>query len=217
MVKRFVTKRGSEVALDCRIGTNDENVCVSVIAKDEYGLADLTVPGGMFVFDIGAYIGAFTIAAIADFNCRVVAVEPVEENAEQIRLNIEQNGMWRNAWLEPFAAGNASSSKIGVGYRGLNRYVGNVGEGRPEESRTTATFSLSHYVEKMREHTGIDRVSLMKVDCEGCEWDFLDDPSIRQVDVIVGELHGDGDIEALLGETHSVEMIGDYIFRAVRA
>lgn len=215
-MKAFRTVGGNEVELDCRARTNDENVCTNVIARDEYRLAELNVRPRALVLDIGAYIGAFTIAAIADFDARVVAVEPIEENVEQIKANIAQNGMWENAVVRPLAAGRGRSERIGVGYRGLNHYVGNLGEGPPSETRKMPTYSLTHFIREIHRFTGEDTLGLMKVDCEGCEWGFLEDSAVGRVEVIVGELHGDGDIEALLHTTHHVEMIGDYIFRAVR-
>jgi hypothetical protein len=59
-------------------------------------------------------------------------------------------------------------------------------------------------------------VALLKIDCEGGEWAFLDDPYLGQAAcrVILGEAHavrghrGD-DIVGLLEATHDVTIIGD--------
>jgi hypothetical protein len=46
-------------------------------------------------------------------------------------------------------------------------------------------FSL--YV--LLERYSIGELSLMVIDCEGAEWDFLDTPSIGRIKAIVGEYH----------------------------
>jgi FkbM family methyltransferase len=48
--------------------------------------------GGGLVLDIGAYTGLFAIAA-AKLGCRVVAFEPLPENALRVRENAAQNGV----------------------------------------------------------------------------------------------------------------------------
>ena len=67
----------------------------------------------------------------------------------------------------------------------------------------------------------IHRVAFLKIDCEGCEWQFLDSPDIDRVDHIVGEYHI-GDLVrlmGLLGGTHIVETWNEEggfgMFRAV--
>jgi hypothetical protein len=52
---------------------------------------------------------------------------------------------------------------------------------------------------------GIDRVALLKIDCEGCEYQFLDTPAVARVDRILGEFHRRPEgIMALLAATHDV-------------
>jgi len=208
VVNAYRTPSGNHVEFECRPGTNDANICTSVVAHDEYGLADLTIPLGATVLDVGAYIGAFTIAAVAEFSCNVTAIEPVVENIVQLAHNVGMNGMLQNVEMRRVAVGHDRYTTVRLGYQGLNSFVGNLGEGPAKKKRRVRSVSLTDLV------NDIGPVALMKVDCEGCEWDFLDDPALGQIATIVGELHGDGDMESLLEPTHHFHMIGDYVFRA---
>ena len=69
------------------------------------------------------------------------------------------------------------------------------------ESVTVPGISLQRLLTKYK----IDRVELLKIDCEGCEWQFLRSKAIARVDRIVGEYHDAlsfADLEAVLSPTH---------------
>jgi len=56
----------------------------------------------------------------------------------------------------------------------------------------------------------IDRVRFLKIDCEGCEWDFLRSPDIDKVYEIIGEYHFGAGLEGIkdiLGPTHDIQYV----------
>lgn len=211
------TPNGNPFRLECRTETNDQNVSHNVSKLDEYGLRGLELSG--WAIDVGAYIGAVAIPLALDHpGLRVVAVEPVPENVATLMRNIAMNDVADRVFVCPLAATSPTGDFVTIRYggRGQHRYVGNVGSEAPDAEEVTIappvalTDLLSVYE--------IDSVALLKIDCEGCEWDFLCDPAVRLIDTIVGEIHRGIylDLKQMIGGTHVVAIQGRYNFIAVK-
>ncbi len=122
------------------------------------------VPPGAIVLDVGANIGAFSLAA-SRRAAVVYALEPVGENFELLRRNIELN-----------KAGNIVAERVAM-----------AGENGECEMTIAGVFSSMHFrgagakVEKVPAITlesflnerGIRELDYLKMDCEGAEWDIL--------------------------------------------
>jgi FkbM family methyltransferase len=229
---QFRTPKGNPLPLWYRIGTNDWNTANASATEDEYHLRDLPTLTGVAV-DIGGYLGSVGIALAIDHpGLRVVIVEPVPENAELIARNIAENNVSRIELL-PLAAAAPSvqSTTVRYRYRGSeladhHAFVGNIslieGTGAtdiPHDEQIVACVSLSAI-------TAIyGPIAFLKIDCEGCEWSALDDPTARETPLIIGEWHPTGgktqaDLVALLGTTHDLTfegpIAGPQEFTAVR-
>lgn len=220
--------RGGLVLLMVRAGTSDMAHAHQTFyppdgeLHDEYDLASFELGEGKVMVDVGAYIGTITFAFLADNpGSRVIAVEPVPENCELIRMTAALNG-WSNR-LELIEAA-VGSGEVHYGYAGTsyasdNRFVGNLGSEMIYDHTVleVPVVSLEDIVIRAGGH-----IDLLKIDCEGGEWRFLDSPFVGACDVIVGEGHGepwiDGKIHDLLGKTHDIEIRsnpgGTGIFRA---
>lgn len=201
--------------MDCRDGTSDENICRLVSNKDEYGLGGFDFRGA--AIDVGAHIGTVTVPLLLDNpELQVFAVEPVFENVMMLRRNLALNRVDDRATVMPVAAGIDGTVPISHGYKGRHRHIGNIGEGEPEHTDQIASMSFS----TIRAGIGAEMVALLKLDCEGCEWDVLDDPDIWRAEMIVGEFHyrrkpdGACRVEDLLADSHRVTF-HDWTFQAV--
>jgi FkbM family methyltransferase len=214
-----------------RTSTNDGALVAGIIGSDEYELGRIGRLEGTAI-DVGAHIGVVCIALAADHpGLRIIAVEPVPENVEGLRLNIEANGFGDRISVVEAAASSpkAKTAKLLWNYRSAeradqayvddSRYIANIfGPGGSDgDTHRVPAVSLDTLME------GLDRLALLKVDCEGCEWQFLRSPRVKDVNVIIGEFHNGGGIEslrALIGDSHEVEQIGGQedigVFRAVR-
>jgi FkbM family methyltransferase len=215
------TPGGRDFAATHRFDTNDGAVMQAILGEDEYRLASLYPISG-WVLDIGAHVGTVGIAiALDNPDARVVAVEPLPVNVASIEANIDLAGVVGRVLVEPSAATDTRHRTVDVtfsyasvegverGYLDQCRYVGNIFRQMPDgpavvsESVTVPGISLARLLTKY----GIDRVALMKIDCEGCEWQFLRSKAIARVDRIVGEYHDAltfADLEAILSPTHDV-------------
>lgn len=208
---RFTTPKGRTVGLFYRSGTNDADVLRSCLDEDEYRLRDLSLTG--WAADIGSHIGAVAVALLVDFPAlSVVVVEPIVENLNLIRMNLDAIDVdpSRVRIVDGAAAADGDrTAGISVLFTGdesaaVHTFVGNQ-RMHPEtlsERRTVPAFGLSDVIR----FSGAERLSFLKIDCEGCEYPFLgSSPEVVRVDVIVGEYHGGREeLRELLGGTHMV-------------
>ena len=222
----FSTPRGNTVTMYCRANTNDWNTCNSSLTEDEYGLRDLYFLAGTRALDVGAYIGSVAIGlAIDNPELEVTALEAVPPNVTILRQNLEINGLTDRVKVIEGAACSPKrkTQNIAFGYRGTvlaehHAFVGNS---------TLLTQADTHDVTKAPCHSLSEFVplDLLKIDCEGCEWDFLSGAALAQVASIHGEWHPtsghvQADMLAVLEATHEVAFTGPEGgpggFRAVR-
>ena len=221
----FTTPAGNGLTMLYRSGTNDWNTLNATLNQDEYHL-----PRGQAgtALDVGGYLGSVGIALAKDNPAmRVTIIEPVPPNAEMIRRNIALNDLGDRVTLIEGAVGKGDEPvDVWYGYRGTeaaehHAFVGNStlaydnGGALDHETQTYTALGLDHFVP----------LDFLKIDCEGGEWAFLDNPWVGEVGTIVGEAHcvrghKGGDIAALLASTHDVTIEGDAEttceFRAVR-
>lgn len=212
-----VTPRGAYARILSRAGTSDLSVAGGSFylwgaLDDEYQLVDLRV-SGVFV-DVGAHIGTVTASVLLDNpTARAICVEPVAENVEMLRRNMEVNGLTHRARIVHAAVGPGEDAAITFDYQGeeyirTNRYVAGIARfATTGRTVTVPTVSLASLLE-----IAGGEIDAMKLDCEGCEWHLLTEPDIGRVGTIFGEWHGHpiaGDgyaaIVDLLAETHDVE------------
>ena len=209
------TPKGNQVRMHCRPDTSDQNICRLISVRDEYNLGASEFVG--VAIDIGAHIGSVTVPLLIDNpDLHVVAIEPVPENLEVLRENVRLNEVGDRATVLPIAAGAEGMVPIEHGYRGWHRHVGNLGDGRAEHCENIMSMPFA----AIRRTVGGTRIALLKIDCEGCEWEVLADPDIWRAQVIVGEFHtptqeeGFRRVRELIGGSHRVSF-DEWTFRGV--
>ena len=176
--------------------------------------------------------GIIALALAADHSdLKIIAVEPVPENVEGLRRNVEYNGFGDRVTVIE-AAGDApgvkttkmlwnyrSAENVDQAYIDDSRYIANIfgPKGSDGDLHRVKAVSLDQLME------GLDELALLKIDCEGCEWKFLRSKRVADVRIILGEFHNGGamaSLEALIGATHEVTRLGGVddigVFRAVR-
>lgn len=225
----FVTPRGVPVTMAVRTDTNDWNTTHSCLNSDEYHLKGRRFEG--LAFDIGGYTGGVSIAlAVDNPDLRVVAVEPVPENADLIERNAARNGVQDRVGVFRGAIGPRGTTQSEIRFRYVGNeslehhaFVGNTSLAYPDagevqhDTLTVETLGLAALLDRFGEP------SFMKIDCEGGEWPFFAGATyaqLRKLPLIVGEVHPIGqhevsDIERLLGRSHHVTTEG-WLFEAKR-
>lgn len=222
--------RRGDITFLTRNDTNDAALVVGILADDEYGLSRLPLLFGVAI-DIGAHIGTVALALAKDHaGLRVIAVEPVPENVEVLRANIAHNHLEDRVTVIQAAGGKpgAKTAKMLWNYRSAgqepeayvkdSRYIANIYDGKDSDADAHRVKSVS--LDDLMD--GLDTLALLKVDCEGCEWDVLRSPRVKDVKIIIGEWHNGprlAGLRALLDATHVVTQTGGHddvgTFRAV--
>ena len=223
------TPRGTRTWFGVREGTADGALLGGVIGDDEYRLADLPEPLDGWALDVGSYAGHVASALLADFpGLRVVAIDPVRENCDILRDARNNRYDGRLVVIEGAATDacrpvslqyNYTSGPADHDYVHDNRFM--AGLWRQGGARGDGITVDGWTIRALLDHAKADRFSFVKIDCEGCEYQFFASPDVDLLDYIVGEFHDGGPerIQELLTPTHVVEILEDHggtgIFRAI--
>ena len=156
----------------------------------DYRLDDVSLMDKSLVVDIGAHVGVVSMYLAKKYCCKVEAYEPNPNNYKRLVENIKANGLGylitahncavtgdgRKVIISANAAGNSGGHNI-------------YGEhGEEVESVTLQSIIADRHID------------LVKIDCEGAEFEILDDPEYlrSKVGAIRGEFHAaNGNIEEL--------------------
>jgi FkbM family methyltransferase len=114
------------------------------------------------VVDVGANIGDFTVQAAR--RCpkgRVIAIEPVKDAGEMIEMQARLNGLDNVTWI---CAALSGTDGMSAPKRSNSIYATASASAGPVHTAT-----LSRLVADL----ALDRIDLLKLDCEGDEWDIL--------------------------------------------
>lgn len=168
---------------------------------------ELHVSNNSTIIDIGANAGFFTLFAASSFNnSRVLAYEPAPSNFKQLARNRGLNADCNIKCFQKAVAGHSGTVEIMFD---------------PDDSFTTnaTIFQKPHKHNKViqvpsitlsdifREHS-IERCDLLKMDCEGAEYDIIYSCTLEclsRIDQIAMEVHGG------IGSRQNIESMEAYL------
>lgn len=150
------------------------------------------VAGGDII-DIGANVGCFTVFAASELRPnRIIAFEPDPHNFRQLEKNAALNPN-RQIIARQQAVGRASGEVTFYNDTSADFTIGGTLVGDRGAQRGYAAFRVQcTTLPSILETYRIERCSLLKLDCEGAEFDILqstDDSLLRRIDQIVMEVH----------------------------
>ena len=179
------------------------------MTEDEYGLR--SVEGIRTMVDIGGYLGGVGIGVALDHRDALVwIVEPLTANVALIERNVAENELGDRVTVVAAAAAKPGQRKAVIRWAfddtesgRHHRFVGNSTLAAPEGARQELAPCVS--LGELVGYAG-GRLDLLKIDCEGAEYDILADAeALADVGLIVGEYHtGYAPLAALLDRTHHV-------------
>jgi len=187
-LKKVLSKnyKDQEAWFYIRPDSNDQLIINEIRQQDQYGLSRM----GKFqpddiVIDIGGHIGIFAIECAIN-GAKVLAFEPEPENYQIFLENIKVNNLEDRITVY----NKAISGKEGTSYLYIDdvnpgshslvkEYVDHPGDNKIEVN----TVILNSITEKFK------WIKIIKLDCEGAEYDILENSDLSKVGGIVAELH----------------------------
>jgi len=177
----------SPVNFIVREGVFDKEILREIFEFLSYQVNGFRIENGFNIIDIGAHIGGFSIWA-ARQGASVIAFEPSRENYVLLSKNVASNNVGKNIRLMNFAVcANNKSRKLGT-------VSGNMGASSLLKDNTY--IADAHEKVKCKSIKDVlteqEKVDLLKLDCEGSEYEITEAISARafkKIDRIVMEWH----------------------------
>lgn len=177
------------------IFSSDFVVAHEMFSRDDYGLSRVvSVHETPVILDLGANIGAFSVAAAMRFpNAKIFAYEPEEENFQILLKNIELNKLTdRVVPRQAAVAGHDGVQKLFLsnfeyGHSLVKEFI--------VEEKINETEMLSVSCVTLKNILDTNRLryaDLIKMDIEGSEYEVLyglSDEQYKNIDQIVLEIH----------------------------
>ena len=172
--------RPSRQVTVCDLDILEEN-----LNQDQYNLVKLIKKGDTIV-DIGAHIGIFSIMAakISEYG-QVFSFEPEESNYLLLQKNISLNKLKNLRFFNKAVTSKGGKVKLVISpnNKGAHTLLGQ-GDQFQEVSAVTLTEIINFI--------GGNNINLLKLDCEGSEYDILlnaEPKDLRRIDKIIMEVH----------------------------
>jgi len=179
----FYMKDGSQIK--CRL--QDAGDPISVYLDHDY--ADQGINWGALrtIIDVGATTGCFTVwgSRLAP-QAYIIAIEPNPDVYPYLVRNVTENGLSSRVTTVPAALGAAN----GIGHMINQTYstLGSVSIGASREAKPIKVETLT----QLLENHAIQHCDLLKMDCEGAEYEILltaSTQALRRIDYVVCEFH----------------------------
>jgi FkbM family methyltransferase len=170
----------SGLRIGCRL--DEASPFVEIFVRDEYDVPGLDWSAIRTVVDVGANVGMATMwMAQRAPQAHFVAIEPAPATADRLAANVDRNGL--SDRVDIVVAG--VSAERG---RGSMVFEGGFTSHAFVEPGAAGDVELETLADIL-DRTGEPTVDLLKIDCEGGEYDVLRGPVLQRVGAIVGEYH----------------------------
>lgn len=191
--------RGGCNRLDLRSGESlaspvDEQLLTmfeEVWVDERYSPPGWRLPPGGLVIDIGANVGVFSLWAVRRAGARrVIAFEPTPSTVEALRANLAHNRLGEvSVSQQAVGANRGAASLYARGPGAMNTmFPIDVFGSRFKDLGLVDVVTLDDVFERF----DVDRCDLLKLDCEGAEYDILSGASaatLAKIQAVVAEYH----------------------------
>ena len=162
------------------------NIARSCVEEDQYELDVLSPPDGSWLIDVGAHVGGVSVSAAVTYPLlNVLALEALQENADLLQANAALNGVSDRMHV---LVGALGTDEVVYGYESAveHNFIANHGPSISWKGALATRFVPRYTIENLIWLLDAD-VCMVKIDCEGGEWDGF--VGAERVPLIVGEWH----------------------------
>ena len=175
--KFAVFETTTDLKIKIRVKSTDLMALTNVWMMNEYDVDSFKINQNDIVIDVGAHIGLFSLL-VSQFckTGKIFSFEPIRENFDLLVSNLELNHIQN---IFPFNVGVSKNSD------GLNLFLDDDQSAHsifPNGSKSIAVDSIS--LQKIFDEKKISACKLLKLDCEGAEYDIIDSLPAEYLDKI---------------------------------
>lgn len=153
-----------------------QSVWVEIFKEREYKIAESVITNAVDpIIDVGAHIGLFSMyARTLNKKVSIFAIEPEEKNFELLNKNIKENKFTKVKTFQVALGGHSAETSLVVSADSHNHHLISAPTAtsqtdQKETKQTTKMYSLQDFLDQQK----ITRVSLIKMDIEGGEYDVF--------------------------------------------
>ena len=173
-----------------RPGISDIQMIKEVFYDEYYNRALSMMKNKEIVIDIGANIGSFTLRAAKNPAVDLVySFEPFPSNYELVERNIQLNKLENKIYLSQQGIGKKKEKrKLFLGLQG------NATHSLFTKSNKSISINIIKLEDIFRENN-LKRCSLLKMDCEGAEYEIFESATpalLKKINIICMEYHPNG-------------------------
>lgn len=179
----FHTKDDRRITL--RTDSTDLMALTNVWLTKEYSKDGFEIKESDTIIDIGSHIGLF--ALLASKQCRngkIFCFEPIQENYELLLKNIQDNNV-ANIYPHNIAVSNTEQR--------IKIYLNSDQAGHSIFLESKSFIDVnSTTLKKIIDDNKIDMCNLLKIDCEGAEYEIIEslpDQYLRRIEKMIIEYH----------------------------
>ena len=169
MINREIKLFGKTLHLTLR-DRGDDSVAEEILAKRGYRLCEEAIRNAQGpIVDIGGHIGLFSLLASAlRPNLPIFSFEPHDDNFELLKRNLKGNNAQNVTAVRAAVSDRVGEVDLLLSQQDLNHSLALAIEPTGKIQTVQATT-----LEKIFEKNHIERCGLLKIDCEGSEYEIL--------------------------------------------
>ena len=188
----YVARTRVGVEMELRPGLGDWFSFYENLVHQQYLRDGQRLLPGNAVIDIGANIGCFSVLAASRVGSwgKVIAAEPSSASYGQLLANLRRSGLSNVTPRQVAVAGRGGLVEIRNSRNALCSSIYAEVGGREVDGYIETVPALT--VDELMRESGIARCALLKVDCEGAEYDIfeqMDHDTAERIEQIVMEVH----------------------------
>ncbi len=190
----YAVRTRDGIELEIRPGGGDRFAFYETVIRRDYLQQGFAPLPGQTVVDIGGNIGGFAIVAgrLVGSEGRVITVEPEPQSFKQLETNLRRNKLEHVTAVQAAIGAQDGAVRIVPHDNPLLNRVEAIENQQSADDAAVPCLTLDRLLDDNR----IERCDLMKIDCEGAEYEIFESMpqgTAARIDRIVMETHPNRD------------------------